>query len=148
MSNLITRHYINATSTLGPSWYFPDAYFSVDARAYKYAWPNPAFPAHVAINDDDMTNARRIEIRRWIEQHVAGTVIADFPDKSYRIYFNDKYEWGKHWEINNKWHVFYFVLKQDAMMFKLAFSEYVKPLTDTHPTRHEGFIKPDHIPFT
>jgi len=113
-------------------WYFPDAYYS--NRGWMFDWPNPAFPFSFAIHFEDLHyhGDRKILIRKWIEEKIQSTVIVHNIDRSYRVYFN-RWEWDRSFERPNRWYVFYFEDNESALLFKIAFSEYIRPITDLHP---------------
>lgn len=139
MGNLVTRE----TLFPSPAWYFEDARYYWEKKTWIYTWPNKSFPVQVAIHQDDVKdyNDRKISIRRWVTANVQGTVIVDEVDKSYRVYFSEDRHWDRSYERTNIWVVFYFETEDDALMFRLAFSEYVKEMTDLHPTRNDEYEK-------
>jgi hypothetical protein len=129
---------------LNPDWYFDDARYLWEGNRWSYQWPSKQFPHQVTIHKDDLVGihkGRRIDIRRWIELHIAGTVIESEENRSYRVYFSDKREWDRSYERGNVWQVFHFEFEQDALMFTLAFSEYVKNITDLHPDKDDEYEK-------
>lgn len=128
---------------LNPSWYFSDAYYSIDARRHVYKWPSPDFPHIVTIHNDTLNhyNDRRIKIRQWIERNLSETVIFSVIDKSYRIYYGEKRDWDSSYERKNDWFVFHFEDEHSATMFRLAFSEYVREMTDLHQDKEDDYEK-------
>ena len=125
-------------------WYVKDAYYGVNgggiAAAWHFAWPNPAFPHQIAINEDDMAD-NKPAIRKWIESNDVGTVVYGQLSKSYRVWWSTdpkKRDWDHTSEINNNWELFHFEDSEDALAFALRFSNLVRPMTDDHPTRHHG----------
>lgn len=139
MGHLITRQNLVPS----PAWYFTDAYYSWDARRWVYKFPSDNFPYYVAIHYDDIAQHgdRKVTIRRWIEGHVEGPVLLEEIDKSYRVYYSEEKTWERSYEQTNVWWVFYFEVEEEALLFKLAFSEYVKEMTDLHPTRNHEYEK-------
>ena len=128
-------------------WYFPDATFSGRDRngnsTYQIEWPNKAFPFGIAIHYDtlfppcDSSNA--IRVRKWIESSaISGTVIYTEKDNSYRVYYTDEDDYDKSIEIQNRWYIFYFEDEEDALAFKLTFSDIVISISNNHPTKHFG----------
>lgn len=126
-----------------PTWYFPDAYYTWESRRWIYKWPSEVFPHMISIHSDDLEQhkARKGEIRRWIEANADGTVIYKEIDKKYRIYYGEQRDWDHSYEQPNTWCCFYFEDEESALMFKLRFSEYIKELTDLHPTRNDEYEK-------
>lgn len=116
-------------------WYFEDAYYSSGHGKYVNSWPNGSFPYFAAIHSEDLSgrNDIRISIRKWVENNLSETVIVDVIDKSYRRYTDEENSWDKSYEVQNRWVVFYFEEETTATMFRLKFSEYVKPITSEHP---------------
>ena len=124
------------------NWYMVDAYYDSYNRNAKrsYAWPNPAFPHQIAINEDDMTG-NKPAILKWIERNDVGTVVYSTLDKSYRVWYSSdptKRDWDHTSEIKNAWEVFYFEESESALAFSLRFNNLVNPITDDHPTKHYG----------
>ena len=115
------------------SWYFADAYYNRERNNYVYPWPNLDYSYSAAIHQEDILNYRKIAIREWVEGSLSETVIVDVMDKSYRRYTDEENSWDKSYEVNNKWAVFYFRYEYSLSMFKLKFSEWIKPVTDEHP---------------
>lgn len=128
---------------LTPGWYFTDTWYSSEGRRYVYKWPSPDFPYHVSIHSDtiNLCNDRRIKIRQWIERNLSETVIFSIVEKSYRVYFGEDRSWDSSYERKNDWYVFYFEDEHSAMMFRLAFSEYVKDISDLHPDKEDEYEK-------
>lgn len=127
---------------LDASWYFPDAYYNRNTNNYAYPWPNLSYPHSVAIHQEDISNHIKVTIREWVEESIQETVIVDVVDKSYRKVINKSEEWelstwDKSYEVVNRWVVFYFRNEHSLTIFKLKFSEYIKPVTDEHPGWHE-----------
>jgi hypothetical protein len=116
-------------------WYFDDTYYSIDSRTYVFAWPSKQFEYLTSIHSDVIRDVKT-SIRRWIELRVAGTVIYDTCDKSYRIYYTPDQDWHRSHSIENMWYRFWFDNPEDATAFTLQFSDVVSPITSTHPTRH------------
>lgn len=139
MGYLVTREQLHP----GPNWYFEDAQYSWDARRWIYKFPSDNFPYSVAIHHDDISRYgdRKIAIRRWIEGNVQGSVILDQVDKKYRVYYSEERTWDHSYEQSNTWWVFYFEVEEEALLFRLTFSEYVKEMTDLHPTRNDDYEK-------
>lgn len=125
---------------MDPTWYFSDAYYSRNKNGWDYSWPNPDYPYDVNIHHDDLRiySCRKIAIRKWIEDKAYGIIIHELVDKSYRIWYSPKdRKWDKNFiDIDNKWDVFYFSKEEDRLAFILFFSEYIKPISDKHPTKH------------
>jgi hypothetical protein len=123
-------------------WYFKDAYYDgySNVRGYTFKWPSDAFPHCVSIHEDDLGD-NRPEIRKWIEQHITGTVIYGTKNNSYRVWYSSdptKRSWDHTSEIYNTWSLFYFEDGEDALAFRLRFNDIVKPMTADHPTKHYG----------
>ena len=129
MSRLV---YLNNLD-LDASWYFPDATYNRERNNYVYSWPNLLYPYSAAIHQEDILNSKKIAIREWVEESISETVIVDVVDKSYRRYTDEENSWDKSYEVSNRWHVFYFRNEHSLSMFKLKFSEWIKPVTDEHP---------------
>lgn len=140
MGRLITKDSMD----MDPTFYFEDTCW-VNGK-WMYKWPNPSFPYQLAIHSDDMEeNKIRIEIRKWIENNLQDIVIFHSIDKSYRVFFNSKYEiigrdrhadgvdWDKGRDISNIWCIFYFEDEHSATMFKLKFSDIIQKITEKHP---------------
>lgn len=121
---------------LDARWYFPDAHYVPERNIYSYEWPNSAYQYKAAIHSDDFDNHndRRIEIRKWIEENIVETVICDVLDKSYRLYYHGELNWKKSYQMPNEWVIFYFENEYSASIFSLRFSEWIKPITDEHPS--------------
>lgn len=139
MGRLITLSQLDPN----PSWYFLDAYYSWESRRWTYKWPSDTFPYCVSIHNDDLKDYRdrKIEIRKWIEANVQGPVIMDEVDKHYRVYYSDDRHWDHSYERSNMWTAFYFETEGEALLFRLTFSEYVKDITDLHPTSGDEYEK-------
>ena len=114
-------------------WYFKDAYYA--SGRCVFSWPNPSFPYSVNIHYDDLkgNSGLKVEIRKWIETNLTETVIIETIDKSYRRYLSDDKKWESSYEVSNYWTAFYFEEEHAETMFRLRFSEYIKPITDEHP---------------
>lgn len=132
MGTLVTRTEIQPKA----SWYFSDAYFSSDARDYRYDWPSKNFPYCISIHDDDLTSPSKVEIRRWIETRIIETVIYNSEVKSYRHYWDEKNS-DHYSDVRNIWWSFHFESEESAVAFKLRFLDIVKEITDRHPTWHK-----------
>ena len=126
-----------------PSWYFTDARYSSESRRWVYKWPNDCFSHVVGIHDEDFQSnpERKTEIRKWIEINVEGTVILNEISKNYRVFYGKERDWYHSYERTNKWYAFYFESEESALMFRLRFSEYIKEITDLHPTRGDEYEK-------
>ena len=130
-----------------PSWYFDDAWYDpTNGGQHKYAWPNPSFPYRICIPFKCIEdNKVKIEIRRWIELHIQDTVIIDYVNKSYRVYYgnqivSDPYDfWDASYDRSNNWVIFYFEDQHSATAFRLRFSDLVKEIFDRFP-EDEGKI--------
>lgn len=121
---------------LNAYWYFHDARFNSQARTYVYSWPNPSFPHQLYIHDDELINPLYIEIRRWVEQVATDAVIVSYHERNYRIYYgDDKRDFEKSYEVRNSWTCFNFESEETALLFKLRFSDKVKPITPWHPNQ-------------
>lgn len=120
-------------------WYFPDAYYSLDSVCgrWKFKWPNPEFPVSVAIHEDEIEK-QKPPIRKWIERTDVGTVICEYVDKSYRVWYSKSRDWERTCMIDNRWVVFHFEDSETALAFSLRFNNLVRPITEDHPTRHHG----------
>ena len=114
-------------------WYFPDAVYLSEKRAYSFEWPSLAYPHTIAIHNDDLSNENRIIIRKWIEVCLSETVIVNTVDRSYRRFIDEEKSWDKSYEVSNIWTVFYFDNEQSETMFRLRFSQWIKPVTYEHP---------------
>jgi hypothetical protein len=139
MGSLVTLNSL----ALDPSWYFPDSHYSWESRRWVYKWPSEYFSHVVGIHADDFRShpARKTEIRKWIEINVEGTVIINEIDKNYRVYYGKERDWDHSYERTNKWYAFYFESEESAFMFRLRFSEYIKEITDLHPTSGDEYEK-------
>jgi hypothetical protein len=128
---------------LTPHWYFSDTWFSVDGRRHVYSWPSPDFPHQVAIHTDslDNYNGTKIKIRQWIERNLSETVILSEVEKNYRVYYDEERTWEHSHERRNNWYVFHFEDEHSATMFRLAFSDLVKEITDLHPDNKDEYEK-------
>lgn len=126
-----------------PSWYLSDAKYSWESRKWIYQWPSALYPYSSAIHKDDflITPDLKIKIRKWIEQNCKTSVITSELDKSYRVYYGPDRTWDQSYNRENTWVQFYFDNEEDLLLFKLAFSEYVKPVTDLHPTAGNEYEK-------
>lgn len=124
---------------LDATWYFEDAYWTTSAAgSYQYAWPSKNFPHQLCMHRDEFQYAsRKLEIRRWIENLIPDTVIFDSVEMDYKKYYGKSYEWEKKYDIHNTWYRFSFENENSAIMFKLAFSDWIKPITKWHPDRPE-----------
>jgi len=131
---------------LTPHWYFSDTWYSSEGRRYVYKWPSPDFPYSVAIHADDIDNHNgiKIKIRQWIERTLSEIVIFSVIDKNYRVYFGKDRDWDSSYERTNKWYVFYFEDEHSAMVFRLAFSDLVKEITELHPNKEDEYEKTSH----
>lgn len=137
MGRLISLENLNPD----PTWYFSDARYTWEGRRWVYQWPSPDFPYTVAIHEDDLKHHkdRKIAIRQWIEANLHCTVIFNELKKDYRVYYSEDRSWEHGYERTNTWIVFYFEKEEDALIFKLAFSEYVREVTDLHPTKDDKY---------
>lgn len=129
--------FYNDVSDQRSKWYFDDAYFSTDRRGYIFKWPSPNFPIILAINEKIITNSIRCSIRKWIEEKILSTVITDTEDKSYRVFYGQPHDWERSYDIPNYWCRFHFEDEKDALLFKITFAEYIKPITDKNPYERE-----------
>lgn len=111
-------------------WYFSDARWTSEGGCYKFDWPSAEFPTHVGIHFEDAPPAVKVEIRKWVESTLSGTVIVDRLDKSYTRNSDD---WNKSYRVSNHWMRYHFEDEESAVMFRLRFSQYIKPITDEHP---------------
>lgn len=84
---------------------------------------------------------RKTEVRKWIEINAEGTVIVDVIDKSYRVYFGKERDWDHSYERPNRWSGFYFESAESALLFRIRFSDYIKEITDLHPTQGDEYEK-------
>ena len=122
-------------------WYFKDAYYKSHGGGpaeWSYKWPNPEFPIHVAIHNDEIDN---IAVRKWIDRNDVGTVICEYVRKSYRVWYSSdpkKRDWDNTSEISNCWYSFWFEDSEAALAFSINFVDVVRPLTEDHPTKHYG----------
>ena len=87
--------------------------------------------------DKIQQNSHKLLIRRWIENTISDTVIFDTVDMSYKKFYGKSYEWDKNYNIHNKWYRFSFENEHSALIFSLAFSELIQPMTKWHPERPE-----------
>jgi len=128
---------------LTPHWYFSDTWYSTDGRRYVYKWPSPDFPHQVSIHADDIDrdHALKIKIRRWIERNLSETVIFSEVQKNYRIYYGEERDWDHSYERRNEWYVFHFEDEHSATIFRLAFSDLVKEITELHPDKEDEYEK-------
>jgi len=131
---------------LTPYWYFSDTWYSSEGRRYIYTWPSPDFPHRVAIHADsiDNHNGTKIKIRQWIERNLSETVIFSVIEKNYRVYYSAERTWDHSFERTNQWYVFHFEDEHSAMVFRLAFSDLVKEITELHPNKEDEYEKTSH----
>jgi hypothetical protein len=138
MGQLIALHDLyKSESIIDASWYFNDAYFSTNSRRKIFEWPSKDFPYSAAIHVDDMAKNKTI-IYKWVHRSHVGTVIYEYKDMTYRVWYGDKRDWDHSSEITNKWDIFHFEDEETLLVFKLEFSHIIRPLTEDHPTRHYG----------
>jgi hypothetical protein len=125
-------------------WYFEDAHYDSNREIYRYKWPSPDFPHHVHIFDDRYGSmpAPFVKIRKWVEDTITETVIYDVVDLSYRRYTDHQKTWERSFDVTNKWHRFSFSTAESALMFSLAFSDWVRPISKHNPTwpEHEDIF--------
>lgn len=114
-------------------WYFNDARWSSDTRKYTFQWPSLEFPFTAAMHSDIVSNKIRIQIRKWIEENLDGTVIANAIDYTYHRYYGKPRTWDNSYQVKNYWVVFYFEDSDSELAFRLRFSEYVTTITKHHP---------------
>ena len=137
MGKLVTRDELG----LDAPWYFKDAYWSSSngPSRYLYEWPSEDFPYRLHIHNDKLfqQNARKIEIRRWIEHRLSDTVILDGIEFNYRKYYGASYDWDKSYEVRHGYARFSFESGESASAFALAFGEWIQTPTKWHPDRPE-----------
>lgn len=144
MGQLINKDYLTsgAAIALDISWYLEDAYYSWDSRRWAYTWPSKSLPYSCAIHRDDFKRHLKPAIRVWVEKNIYSAVIYEEISKNYRYYYDSEdRSWDRSYEISNVWVVFYFTDADDALMFKLKFSDYVREITELHPKEDHDYEK-------
>lgn len=114
-------------------WYFEDARWSSETRKCTFKWPSEQYPCAVGIHTDRITNPIRIEIRKWVEQNLDGTVIYSQVDHTYHKYYDRERTWDNSYQISNYWMVFYLEDEASELAFRLRFSNYIAEITKHHP---------------
>lgn len=154
MPRLITLSEFQPAGGLSPSFYFPDFYRDWYHRGmgeapYRYTVTS-GFPFAIHMHDtvlklskpDTEAGRLRVEIRRFIADHLSDDVILTYTDKSYfyldrpRLREDGSRDWGhspSHHEVRHGYDTFNFSEAKDAMVFKLRFSEHVSDIADRHP---------------
>jgi hypothetical protein len=133
MGRLVTLN----TLGLDATWFFDDAYWvSSGPGSYKFDWPSKNFPHQFCMHKDNFQHIKRkSEIRKWIENTISDTVIFDSVDMDYKKFYGKSYEWEKKYDIRNTWYRFSFENEHSASMFRLAFSDWIQPMSKWHPDR-------------
>jgi len=127
-----------------PDWYFSDECYEYINLHRVLKWPNPCFAHYSAINFRILENPKtKIEIRKWIEQNTAGTVITRFVNKSYRVYYGKEEPpflygypidmWDKSYDVKLIWLAFYFEEEDSATAFRLRFSDIISEIIEREP---------------
>jgi hypothetical protein len=62
-------------------------------------------------------------------------------ENNYRYYYDEERSWDYSTDVRNVWYTFHFDTEGEALLFRLTFSEYVKDITDLHPTRGDEYEK-------
>ena len=57
----------------------------------------------------------------------------DVIEKDYYKFFTEDHSWDRKWDVKNSWVRFHFEEEQSMLVFAIAFSEYIQPMTDWHP---------------
>jgi hypothetical protein len=120
-------------------WYFSDAEYNPGNSRFSYKWPSANFPYHKHIHHTEFDGNLRVEIRRWMNRCAAGdVVIVDSVDNKYHKYYEgSQRRYEDSYNISNTWFRFSFEDENTALMFSLAFSEKVRPMTLHHPKHPE-----------
>lgn len=135
MGRLLNRKQLD----LDAVWYFSDAYYSRNGGqdTYIYNWPSPTFPYCHCIHTDHLDNAKRIKVRRWIENNISDVVIYDILEMNYRRHYGERRDWESGHDVTNRWMRFFFEDENTSLMFKIAFSDLIREPTKHHPDRPE-----------
>lgn len=118
-------------ANLGAHWYFTS----------EVKLPNAEYPHTLFILCEKLTNQARVEIRKFVQSSCEDTVIVETFRRTYRSYTNmtgHRWDWYDR-EINWSYECFYFQTEEEALLFKLRFSELVSEFTDydlEHPPSH------------
>ena len=137
MGQLVTLDQLN--QGLGWSWYFSE----FDNKYPKL--PCSAFPYSLAIRRDtiDEPHATNYDLKRrirtWVIESVSDIVILDIIKKDYYHYWSDSHDGG--YNLVWSYHVFHFGNEAEALMFKLAFSEYISEILPYDPAKLPNYIQ-------
>jgi len=127
---------------IDPSWYFSDTWYNCTEKKWIYKWPSKEFPYEVSIFSKELEkNQNKVDIRKYIENNLHGNVILAESNLSYIEYYDKNWEvatddnaYYEHFrEITNIWNIFYFEDEQDAIMFRIRFSDIIRPISKFKP---------------
>lgn len=127
------------TQGLGADWYF------TEFENGQPVLPSDEFKHDVAINNDTFKQHHGLKniIRKFVTENVTDLVLVDEVTEDYFHYWSTRgprYDWdGGH--IHWGFHIFYFQEENEAVLFKLRFSEYIAELTPYDPERPPSHIQ-------
>lgn len=145
-------HNGNTTPGLDPEWYFTQ---EAAGRYNGTAWDvSSTFPYPAAIHNDimiaksiwpqdkakDQARRLKVEIRTFIEQEIANTVIWTHEWDSYYFAWPPKGDRPEAviTEVKHGYHVFNFVTQAETLLFKFRFADQVTAPTEWHPDYQPG----------
>lgn len=128
---------------LPPRWFFADA--SSYREGHKFTIES-SYPFSCAMHEEtvegeyyvqDDRGRFRVELRRWIERNLAGDVVIEYLNKSYRVTPppNQYNRYPDSYEIRHNYVVFHFETEADLFHFRMKYSEQVEEIQSTHPRK-------------
>lgn len=126
MGRLLNKLNIDLT----PRWYFADVNWDTFKDTHYYPFPNSNFPHCLAINIVSVNDVLKSTIRKFVNRQLLGDVILHEIDASYRVYTTPDKEWDRSYTVSLKYHGFYFEEEDDAVAFKLRFSDLITDVDD------------------
>ena len=123
-----------ARPKLNASWYFSESYQNGDRMELTDDIIAVDFPHMSAIHDDDMNpwdtrNVVRVNIRRCIEQVLAGDVLISQLERDYRIR-DDNRPWDSGRLVRHGYWIYRFQFQTDQIAFALHFGGILTTVED------------------
>lgn len=123
---------------LDPSWYFPDAHYETSynrGEGWRYS-DESGFPHLSAIHDKQWKKEMKVELRRFIERRLLGSVLYSKNDLSYSYrssYVRDGKDHAFDSKVSHLYHEFRFEESDDQMLFHLQYAGLLSEVNERHP---------------
>lgn len=125
--------------------YDPDTWYNNSTRSFSLELPNEVYQFSLAVHWDQFESDKMLwsKIRQFVNRNLLSDVVASMRDLSYTIkqpYMSlSGYRKHSSFEVQNRWHLFYFDNEEEHTLFKLTLPCVLEP-TNLHPSgKHDSY---------